>query len=160
MTADPQPALRWVVVYNDTFDRETPTSVEAEGVGLVPALVELWKRFLFETVQSASSNREGSLESIPSRGFSEFTLIATAGGLHLQLAGSLVGAHRLKTWMFAQQGSVGTADVVLLRDLAETHASSGSIEDAALAVLDAAEAAANRADFEGRLAQLRARWDC
>ena len=89
---DPQPTLRWKIYYDDRFDRDMPATVEVEGVGLVPALAELWARFLFETVQTASSWRDGKVEEIPDRGFSEFTL--TGDQLRVALHGSLAGAFR------------------------------------------------------------------
>ncbi len=158
---DPRPALQWEVIYSDRFDRETPPSAEVGGLGLVPGLAELWARFLFETVQVASAHRDGVVEAIPSRGFSEFTL--SGEGVQLELDGSLAGALRLKQWMFPQPNSylgvVEGAETRLLRGLAEAHARAGSIENAALALLDAAEAAVDRADFEVRLGELRARWE-
>jgi hypothetical protein len=158
---DPRPALRWKVLYDDRFDREAPVSTEVEGRGLVPGLAELWARFLFETVQTASSHRDGGVEEIPSRGFSEFRLIAD--DIHLEIDGSLAGATRLKHWMFPTPnrylGIVEGAESQLLRELAETHARAGSIEDAALAILDAAEAAADRAAFVVALGELRRRWE-
>jgi hypothetical protein len=158
---DPQPALRWQVIYTDRFDREMPPSVEVEGQGLVVGLAELWARFLLETVQLASAHRDGKLEEQPSRGFSEFQL--AAAGLRVDLDGSLLGAHRLKRWMFAQatttSGIVEGANANLLRLLADTHARAGAVDTAALAILDAAEAAVDEPDFALRLGQLRERWN-
>jgi hypothetical protein len=157
---DPRPAWQWEVIYSDRFDREMPPTVEVTGRGLVPGLAELWARFLFETVQTASSNRDGVLEKIPSRGFSEFML--SNNKLHLEIAGSLVGAHRLKRWVFeapdATIGILANANATRLRALAEAHARAGSIESAALAILDAAEATPD-GDFEHQLLALRQRWE-
>ncbi len=157
---DPQPALRWRVLYDDRFDRETPTGVEVEGAGLVPGLAELWARFLFETVQTASTWSDGRIEEIPSRGFSEFALVGT--DLRVEIEGSLLGAYRLKRWMYPvpnTRGIVAGAETELLRALAEAHARAGSIGSAALAILDAAEAAVDRESFMARLAELRAAWE-
>lgn len=158
---DPQPTLQWELIYSDRFDRESPASVEVEGRGLVPGLAELWARFLFETVQVATGHRDGVIEDIPSRGFSEFML--SGAGLTIDIQGSLAGAFRLKQWMFPQPnvylGVVEGAETQLLRALAETHARAGSIEDAALAILDAAEAATDEADFVKQLRLLRERWN-
>jgi hypothetical protein len=158
---DPRPALQWEVIYSDRFDRETSPSVEVEGRGLVPGLAELWARFLFETVQVASFHRDGAVEEIPSRGFSEFWL--SGEGLRLEIDGSLVGAHRLKRWVFEATdpliGIVANANATRLRMLAEAHARAGSIESAALAILDAAEAALDVGDLEHQLGMLRRRWE-
>ncbi|MBA2538373.1 MAG: hypothetical protein H0V17_01955 [Deltaproteobacteria bacterium] len=156
---DPQPGLHWEVIYRDTFDRECPPSVEVEGQGLVRGLAELWARFVFETIQLASTNRDGRLEQVPTRGFSEFSLQGT--DLRVILDGSLAGGHKLKTWMFDQpsaSGIVADANASLLQLLADTHARAAAFEDAASAILDVAEAATDRADFEARLRKLRESW--
>ena len=146
---DPRPNARWEVIYRDMFDRSDPARAEVTGRGLVPGLIELWARFLFETVQSGSS-----------RGFSEFTL--TIEGVTIDITGSLVGGQQLQRWAFPNKSSYGGvldgADLGVLRALAETHAASGSLEQASLALLDAAEAAGDAAAFLVRLGELRKRW--
>lgn len=158
---DPRPALRWEVIYSDRFDREMPPSVEVEGRGLVPGLAELWARFLFETVQVASFHRDGAVEEIPSRGFSEFWL--SGKGLRVEIDGSLVGAHRLKQWVFEAPdptiGIVANANAKRLRSLAETHARASSIESAGLAILDAAESAVDSSVLEHQIEVLRRSWE-
>ena len=157
---DPHRDARWNIVYCDTFDRECPPSVEVEGRGLVPGLIELWARFLFETVQTVSSNRNGTVAQLPSRGFSEFALSVDGVACGVSLRGSLVGAHRLKNWVFAAAaddaaGILDRADLRVLRAVAEAHAASGSLDDAALVVLDAAESARDIDDLLHRVAKLR-----
>jgi hypothetical protein len=59
----PAPEAEWELWYRDTFDIECPPNVDVCGRGLVKGLMELWARYLFETVRL-----DGSL------GFSRFHL--------------------------------------------------------------------------------------
>lgn len=58
----------WTVCARDLFDRESPASVDARGIGLQDGLTELWRRALSEEVRDGGS-----------RSFTSFTL-SWAGG--------------------------------------------------------------------------------
>ena len=110
-----QPAqMRWQLWYRDTFDRECPPQVDAQGQGLLNGLVELWARHLFETVRL-----RGGL------GFSRFHLQWAPDG-RAEIVGDLEGAQRLRKWVFGDQehtrkGYVDAADQRLLKRVATTH---------------------------------------
>ena len=108
---DPQPSAAWKIQYDDTFDRETPSSVEVAGKGLYPGLVELWARFLFETVQGGSM-----------RGFSEFSLWIPQ--LIVRVDGDMTVAHKMKQWVFgsATTSMHGVLDEVRRHDLLDAIA--------------------------------------
>ncbi|MFT7643422.1 MAG: hypothetical protein ACI9G1_005187 [Pirellulaceae bacterium] len=116
--------VEWEVWYRDTFDRECPPKVDVSGVGMVKGLKELWARHLFETVTV-----DGIL------GFSRFHLRCDGQPSDGQpnevrcvmIDGDLVGASKLRGWMFgdkeiSSKGYVGAADSELLTRVAEMHA--------------------------------------
>ncbi len=143
---DPAPDAEWQVWYEDTFDRECPRRVDVSGRGLVRGLAELWARHLCETVTVQGS-----------RGFSRFNLWWTGGGI--DIAGNWEGATRLRRWVFGakkhiRSGYVAEADADLLAQLAITHAHLILAGQSCAPILEAAAAAADRQDFQRRLADL------
>jgi hypothetical protein len=137
----------WQVWYEDTFDRESPRSVDTSGRGLVRGLMELWARHLCETVTA-----EGS------RGFARFNLWWEGGSIEID--GNWEGAVRLRDWVFGKRpirkGYVEEADADLLSRIAAAHAGLVLVRrsQACAPILEAAAAAADRRDFEKRLAHL------
>ncbi|MBN1640869.1 MAG: hypothetical protein JXA09_06515 [Anaerolineae bacterium] len=144
---DPAPKAAWEVWYRDTFDPETRPSVEVRGQGLVEGLTELWARHLFETV------RPGGGES-----FSRFHL--RWEGSAVQVTGDQAGAARLREWIYGPQqhtthGYRAAGDARLLDQVAGTHAQLIAAGLSGEPILLAAAEAADRAEFERRLASLR-----
>ena len=45
----------WTVCARDLFDRESPASIDARGIGLTDGLIELWRRALSEEVRDSGS---------------------------------------------------------------------------------------------------------
>jgi len=138
----------WEVWYRDTFDRECPLSVDASGRGLTKGLMELWARFLFETVRPNGS-----------RGFSSFHLRWKE--LYIDIGGDRVGATRLREWVFGAKkrtavGYVDAGDAALLSEIARIHAALLPGDGSSEQILAAAAASANRMDFEARLSALEA----
>ncbi len=110
---DPQPTLTWEVVYTDTFDRRAPPSIDVAGAGLVPGLVELWARYLFESVKASG------------RGFSRFCL-ATSARSQISIDGDFNVARRLKSWVFGDAtssmgGVLDEANLDRLMAIARAH---------------------------------------
>jgi hypothetical protein len=145
------PDAEWQVWYEDTFDRECPRSVDASGRGLVQGLMELWARHLCERVRADGG-----------KGFSRFNLWWAQGSI--EIAEDREGAARLRGWVYGEvprvrDGYVAGADARLLSRVAAAHAHlvlSGR-RVASAPILDAAAAAADRRDFEARLAGLSSR---
>jgi hypothetical protein len=136
----------WQVWYEDMFDRECPRSVEVSGRGLTRGLMELWARHLRETVGADGS-----------KGFSRFNLWWAQRSI--EVVGKWEGATRLRTWVLGSNrhaggGYVAGADRRLLSKIAVAHAHLALTGRSCAPILEAAAAAANRRDFEGRLADL------
>lgn len=145
--ADAATEAEWEVWYVDTFDRECPPSVDVHGRGLVAGLIELWARFLFETVQPGGG-----------RGFSRFHL--RWEGKHVGIEGDWEGTTRMREWVFgmkkrSQKGYVEEGDVDLLRKIATAHANLLIAKQTGTLILAAAASARNRQDFEARLLGLQ-----
>lgn len=141
--SDPDPEAEWEIWYRDTFDRESPPSVDARGRGLVEGLMELWARHLFETVRPGGG-----------KGFSRFHLRYKEAGIHI--VGSWEGAVHLRLWVYGdeahtQAGYVAAADPDLLRRIAVTHAHLVVTGQTCEPILAAATEAADRQAFEARL---------
>jgi len=141
------------VLYDDSFDRDAPSSVEVSGCGLVQGLRELWARYLFETVQPDGA-----------RGFSHFSLKWREGYVTADAYwdGQWDGAKRLRQWMFGDkrntyEGYVAEADADLLESVARTHAHLVAAEKAAVHIQALATDAQSRADFERLLGELARR---
>jgi hypothetical protein len=139
--------VAWELVYQDTFDRECPLQVELRGQGLAAGLVELWARYLFETVRP-----EASL------GFSRFCLRCEPGGT-VRIEGDVRGAARLRFWVFGdkqhtRRGYVAEAEHTLLRALAATHARLLLAGRDAGPILAVAVEADGRRAFDAKLAAL------
>lgn len=140
--ADPAPQAEWSVWYQDTFDRETPLSREAHGRGLALGLMELWARFLFETVRPDGGH-----------GFSRFHLRWDDRFVHIE--GDWAGAVRLRRWVFGekeytQSGYLAAAgDPQLLKQIASVHARLVLADKSSALILDAAVNAKDRRTFFG-----------
>jgi hypothetical protein len=150
LTTEPHADEEWSVLYDDSFDRDCPTSVEVSGRGLVTGLRELWARYLFETVQANGG-----------RGFSRFSLRWSGGYLSAEAywTGKWDGARRLRQWVFgdkssSHRGYVAEADGALPAIIARAHAHLAREKDAASRIYDVAISAVDRADFERRLVDL------
>lgn len=138
----------WEIWYQDTFDRECPRQVDVAGVGLVKGLIELWARYLFETVQTDGQ-----------KGFSRFNLWWKQKGQSIEVIGEWEGLTRLRGWVFggkrlAYEGYVQAGDEELLRKVAGMHAGLLLAEQTSEAILAAAKASADRKDFEIQLSSL------
>lgn len=134
---DPAPEAEWEVWYRDTFDRECPAKVDAQGYGLVKGLMELWARHLFEGLD----------------GFSRFDLLWKQENSWIEICGDGKGATRLRTWMFGTQettnrGYVAEADINLLEMIAIMHAKFIEGGKTSEIILEKASTAANRKEFE------------
>ena len=140
---DPYPDDEWEVWYVDTFDRDFPPRREVDGRGLVPGLVQLWARHMFETVLPDGK-----------RGFSSFHLKWKLG--RVTIDGDPTGAGRLREWLFGEKqttytSSVEEADPALLMRLATAHARLVERQEKADRILAMALAAEDKADFSSRL---------
>lgn len=131
----PRSVMPWKVWYIDTFDTECPPQCEAEGRGLADGLVDLWTRYLDETVQSDGGE-----------GFSIFYLVSGLMTVRIK-ADPPEGAARVREWVFA----TSEADAALLRQIAEAHAALCEAGNSAAPILEAAVASADRGEFEQRL---------
>ena len=141
---DPREA-EWKVWWEDMFDRETPPSVEVTGRGLVQGLMELWARYLFETLQPNGWE-----------GFSRFWLWWKQGCRSIKIIGDREGATRLRKWAFGEKkrtggGYVEQGDRGLLDVVATTHARLILAEETSERILSMARDADDRDDFEARL---------
>lgn len=141
-------AEEWAVWYRDTFDRECPPKIEVSGCGLVQGLIELWARYLFETVQA-----DGQL------GFSDFHLKWKRGSISID--GDREGARRLRGWLFGPKdhtyrGYVQEADPALLGQIAHAHACLIEKRFTAKEILALAAATKDESDFVRRLGELTA----
>jgi hypothetical protein len=131
----PAEEIEWKVWHEDQFDRECPPNVETSGRGLVGGLTELWRRFLFESIQPGGG-----------RGFSRFHL-SWEGGSAI-VSGDRNGAARLREWAADEPG--------LLEKIARAHAELLLADRTSEEILAAAAAAADREEFEARLSGLAA----
>ena len=126
-TDDPAPDLTWEIIYCDNFDRECPPSTEITGRGVVPGLVELWTRFLFETVKlSQSRSADGVWTDVGTHGFADFYL-QFAGARSESIEGDWNHAAQIRGWVYGTTQPTKTiardeADVALLRTIAQAHA--------------------------------------
>jgi len=140
--ADPVPEAEWEVWYEDRFDRECPRQVEIAGRGLAEGLIELWARYLFETVQANGQ-----------KGFSRFNLWWKQKGQSIEVVGAWAGSIRLREWVFgdkrqAREGYVQDGDEDLLAKLAMAHGNLILAGRTSEAILEAASASSDREDFE------------
>ena len=137
---DPAPEAEWEVWYRDTFDRECPPSIDVNGRGLGKGLIELWARYLFETVRPGGK-----------KGFSRFHLRWEGGWADID--GSWKGATRLRKWVFGEKayskkGYVKEGDVGLLEKLAVAHANLILNNRSCTKILEAAAASTDRPALE------------
>jgi len=133
MTSDNE----WKLWYDDMFDRETPRMVEASGTGLVVGLVELWNRFLIETVQPSGM-----------KGFSRFNLWWRHSSVEIE--GEMPGAVRLRGWVTADK----VAGQNLIHQVAQVHARLLLAGQDSVPILAAAAIAGDQVDFQDRLAKI------
>jgi hypothetical protein len=148
LSSDPAPDAEWQVWYRDTFDRQCPPSVDVSGRGLAQGLVELWARYLFETVRPGGG-----------KGFSRFHLWWKVGR-SVEIKGSWEGLTRLRGWVFGakahtSKGYVKAGDTRLLRQIALVHARLVLTDGSCEPILAAAAEAAGREDFQRRLGALK-----
>lgn len=147
MTDDvPLSEVAWEVWYWDTFDRECPPQVEVKGRGLAAGLLELWGRYLFETVRPSGS-----------KGFSHFNL--QWQGTQTEIKGNWKGATRLREWVFGaaeytRKGYLDEGDTRLLEKVAVAHANLVAAGRTGEQILAAAAVSVDRVDFESRLVEL------
>jgi len=144
--SNPAPKVEWELWYRDTFDRETPPSVDVRGRGLVKGLTELWARHLFETVRPGGGS-----------GFSRFHL--RMGNHLVHIAGDPQGAVRLREWVFGQKehgrrGYVQEGDGRFLAQIASIHAQLLAADQSSEPILSLAASTADRHEFEARLSGL------
>ena len=135
---DPDPEAEWQVWYQDTFDRDCPRQVEAEGRGLAAGLAELWARHLRETVGADGQ-----------AGFSLFNLWWQQEARSVEVVGSPDGLARLRAWVCDDEG-----DRALLWRLAAAHARLLAAGESSEAIVAAAERCASREEFGGELRSL------
>ncbi len=134
---DPAPAQAWEVIYSDSFDRECPPSTQVSGHGVIPGFVELWCRFLHETVRP-----EGRA------GFSHFELWFDGGPIRVGFERvDFKQAATIRRWVFGSLGPTTEsvyeqADKELLHVLARAHARMRTTNGAAAAIVACAESIA------------------
>lgn len=137
----------WEIWYLDMFDRECPPSIEVQGKGLVRGLMELWARYLLETVRP-----EGWL------GFSRFYL-RRLDAPSVEIKGELSGAQRLREWIAGNNLKSGRilmerGELRLLRQIAIAHVALLQVGRDASEILSAATEAADHTTFERQLHKL------
>ena len=142
------PQAAWEIWYQDTFDPDCPRRVDLAGHGLVKGLIELWARYLFETVQPNGQ-----------QGFSRFNLWWKQKERSLTIVGEGAGLTRLRQWVFGSrqhtdQGYVQVGDEKLLRAVAATHCRLVLANQTSEAILLAAKKSVSRKDFEAQLLRL------
>ena len=137
------PEAEWKLWYQDMFDRETPRQVEIAGRGLVRGLAELWTRHLKESVMNGGQP-----------GFARFNLWWEQESRSITIQGDRDGMRRLRAWLLGDRLSPpeGTLlDQDLLARVASSHAKLVVMNQNSVPILDAANSALNRKDFEKRL---------
>ena len=144
---DPDPDAEWEVWYRDTFDLECPPRVDVNGRALARGLMELWARYLFETVRPGGS-----------KGFSRFHLRWNQTRI-INIEGDWKGATRLREWVFgtekhSQKGYVEEGDVRLLGKIAVAHANLSLADQSCEQILATAARVAGRKGFEKWLSGL------
>jgi hypothetical protein len=145
---DPDTEAEWQVWYEDTFDRECPRRVEIAGRGLANGLIELWTRYLFETVQANGQE-----------GFSHFDLWWKQKEQSIKVIGEWEGSTRLREWVFGNNRQthaeyVQEGDKELLMTLAIAHGNLVLDGRTSEAILAEAKAASSRKDLKTRLLNL------
>jgi hypothetical protein len=118
--------------------------VDTRGRGLATGLMELWARYLGETIRRGGG-----------QGFSRFTFKWDQGPVGIR--GDRQGATRLRGWAFGDKerftkGYVGESDAPFLQMVATAHAYLVLEGQSSEPILEAAALAADRDEFEARLA--------
>lgn len=155
---DPWAPVEWEIWHRDTFDREEPSACVARGVGLTKGLVQLWARYLFETVHQVSEfdGKRMITRWLPG-GFSELSL--HWAGRRVEIGGDDDGPGKLRLWIFGEQENCESyarliAERPRLRTVAEAHALIVTAPNAPRRILRAARSAADWAELEASLANL------
>ncbi|MGC9349404.1 MAG: hypothetical protein ACP5JG_14795 [Anaerolineae bacterium] len=145
---DPLPAAIWEVWYGDTFDRETPRSIQVSGVGLMAGLAELWSRHLFDTVQPNGT-----------RGFSAYNLWWVDERRSIAISGPWEGQTRLRLWIYggrrrSHRAYANRKARALMEIIAHTHATLTIAGRSGVPIIEAAVQSATPEDLKTRLLQL------
>jgi hypothetical protein len=134
---------KWEIWYQDTFDRQTPFSMNAHGSGLAKGLAELWVRHLFESVTVDGQE-----------GFSRFWLRWRDENIFI--LGDREGIKRLREWLYSHReysksSSALDTTPALLNIIVRAHIH--LIEQAKTTehILNLAAEADDPIDFEARL---------
>src|SRR5688500_11779214 len=99
----------WSVCARDLFDRESPPSIDARGVGLADGLIELWRRALSEEVRDGGG-----------RSFTSFSLDWAGGDTDVGAQPS--GNHelaKLRAWVYGSPGPYEPGGVTVREALLE-----------------------------------------
>jgi hypothetical protein len=143
---DTDPTRPWKIVHRDTFDRSEPASAELSGTnGRINGLVELWAKFLFETVHTGSRSVAGptpgsiAFVEFATRGFSEFGLFIDGVG-SVRIDGDLEGGLKLRRWVFGTvqytlKHAIDEAKLPVLQVIARRHARDLAVEPTAAHLL-------------------------
>ena len=132
--------VKWQLWYEDTFDREAPRLIEAEGRGLVRGLVALWRRHLKDAVQV-----DGRL------GFSRFNLWLPEQGHSIEAPSEdAMALTRLRMWAYGPPDCSRTDDRLLKR-LAKAHARLILRGQTSERIVRAAHTSTTRDEFLARL---------
>jgi len=131
----------WQLWYQDTFDREAPRKVEAEGEGLEKGLYELWKRHLSETVMEGGG-----------RGFARFNLWWVEAGKSVEVVGGWGAQLKLRGWVykwgkFIRTGRKVQLDEGLLQKIASVHADLIRGGETSERILDAVSKVGSKAEY-------------
>ncbi|MBI3468296.1 MAG: hypothetical protein HY000_35275 [Planctomycetes bacterium] len=146
---DPDADAAWELWYRDSFDRECPPQCELSGCGLVRGLMELWARYLFESIRLDGQ-----------KGFSHFHLWSNNRRIDiLEKFDDTAGQVRLRRWMFGtkdstKKGYVEEADAALLEKIATAHAALLRAGETNLPLFAAAVESADLPEFERKLREL------
>ena len=134
---DPFPGEKWEIRYEDTFDRETPISIDKQGTGLLMGIVELWKRHLKEGTTPAGG-----------RTFSRFWL--NWQNQTIMIPDNKAGAAKLRGWAIGE----GSVNRKLLERLGCAHISFVDMDRAAGFLLERADSTEELEAFEAWLDEI------
>lgn len=138
----------WDLWYQDRFELGSPRQIELSGQGLANGLVELWARHLYETVKPDGLT-----------GFAKFDLWWKNQFWPVRIFGDEEGQVKIRQWVYVEgetgQNYLDTADRVLLRAIAETHAQLLRNELESDAIILISSDSESKADFLAALNQLR-----
>ncbi|MBA3397744.1 MAG: hypothetical protein H0T89_34285 [Deltaproteobacteria bacterium] len=134
--------LEWEIIAGDTFDRESPPTVDARGTGLQAGLRELWRRTLSEGIRDSSSKT-----------FTDFELwCGEQVSLGVQPSDNTAYA-KLRSWIYGKPGPfepggvadrgelLACEDAPLLESITRAHERLLALEERGVAGWQAASAA-------------------